>query len=135
MPNPKKVDNTKPWNNVPQNPLPKVSQPYQNPQPLPNDPLPPQNPPWIEYLIQNNLTKLMVLKSTSNNIPTLDLILSILNTIVDNIQTLSKNQNVSLYWYKEMYSLYDDKLDYDEVVSLNITKDDVVDLFVNPKIG
>ena len=31
--------------------------------------------------------------------------------------------------------MFDDGLDYDEVASLNITKDDIVNLFVDPKKG
>ena len=32
-----------------------------------------------------------------------------------------------------MHEMFDDGLDYDEVVALNISKDDLVSLFVNPK--
>ena len=31
--------------------------------------------------------------------------------------------------------MFDDGLDYDEVVALNITKDDLSSLFANPKMG
>lgn len=34
-----------------------------------------------------------------------------------------------------MHVMFDDGLDYDEVVALNITKDDIISLFANPKIG
>ena len=34
-----------------------------------------------------------------------------------------------------MHEMFDDGLDYDEVVALNIRKDDLVGLFANPKIG
>ena len=34
-----------------------------------------------------------------------------------------------------MHEMFDDGLDYDEVVALNIGKDDLVSLFANPKIG
>ena len=61
--------------------------------------------------------------------------LSMLNTIVDNIETLTIEQNVALHWHDEMHVIYDDGLDYDEVSALNITKDDIVSLFVDPKIG
>lgn len=50
------VDNTEPWNRVPQNPLSNDPIPPQNPPP--NDPLPPQNPSQIEDLIQEDLTEL-----------------------------------------------------------------------------
>ena len=34
-----------------------------------------------------------------------------------------------------MHEMFDDGLDYDEVATLNITKDDLVALFANPKTG
>ena len=61
--------------------------------------------------------------------------LSSLNTIVDNIETLTNEQNVSLHWCEQMHAMFDDGLDYDEVAALNITKDDMISLFVDPKIG
>ena len=61
--------------------------------------------------------------------------LSKLNTIVDNIETLTNEQNVSLHWHEKMHTMFDDVLNYDEVYALNITKDDIVNLFVIPKIG
>ena len=59
--------------------------------------------------------------------------LSMLNTIVDNIQTLTIEQNVALHWCEKMHAIYDDGLDYDEVLALSISKDDIVNLFVDPK--
>ena len=59
--------------------------------------------------------------------------LSMLNTIVDNIETLTNQQNSTLHWRDEMHEMFDDSLDYDEVVALNITKDDLVSLFANLK--
>ncbi len=32
-----------------------------------------------------------------------------------------------------MHAMFDDGLDYDEVTALNITKDDIVNHFVDPK--
>ena len=61
--------------------------------------------------------------------------LSMLNTIVGNIERLTNEQNVTLRWHEEMHAIFDDGLDYDEVVALNISKDDLVSLFANPKIG
>ena len=61
--------------------------------------------------------------------------LSTLNTIVDNIETLTNEQNAALHWRDEMHEMFDDGLDYDEVVVLNITKEDLASLFVNPKTG
>ena len=61
--------------------------------------------------------------------------LSTLNTIVDNIETLTNQQNVALHWRDEMHKMFDDGLDYDEVVALNITKEDLASLFANPKMG
>ena len=58
---------------------------------------------------------------------------SMLNTIVDNIETLTNEQNVALHWHDEMHAMFDDGLDYDEVAALNISKDDLVSLFANPK--
>ena len=58
-----------------------------------------------------------------------------LNTIVDNIETLTNHQNVALHWRDEMHKMFDDCLDYDEVAALNITKDDLASLFVSPKMG
>ena len=34
-----------------------------------------------------------------------------------------------------MHEMFDDGLDYDEVVALNITKEDLASLFANPKTG
>ena len=61
--------------------------------------------------------------------------LSTLNTIVDNIETLTNEQNDALRWRDKMHAMFDDGLDYDEVVALNISKDDLVSLLLNPKIG
>lgn len=61
--------------------------------------------------------------------------LSMLNTIVDNIKTLTEEQNSTLRWRDEMHEMFDDELDYDEVVAINISIDDLVGLFVNQKIG
>ena len=59
--------------------------------------------------------------------------LSTLNTIVDNIEALTNEHNATLHWREEMHAMFDDGLDYDEVATLNITKDDIVNLFVYPK--
>ena len=126
-------DNNEPRTNVPHNPPPNDLVPPQNCPP--NDPLPPQNPPQIEVLIFEKLVKLRVLRTTYNTIPTSAPMLSTLNTMVDNIETLTDHQNVALHWCDEMYAMFDDVLDYDEVAALNISKDDLVDLFVNPKTG
>ena len=61
--------------------------------------------------------------------------LSTLNTIVDTIENLTNQQNVALHWHDEMHEMFDDGLDYDEVATLNITKDDLASLFVNLKMG
>ena len=58
-----------------------------------------------------------------------------LNTIVDNIETLTNQQNVALHWRDEMHEMFDDGLDYDEVAALNITKEDLASLFANLKTG
>ena len=68
-------------------------------------------------------------------IPTLAPMLSMLNTIVDNIETLTNEQNAALQLHEKMHAMFEDGLDYDEVASLNITKVDIVSLFVDPKIG
>ena len=81
--------------NVPHNPSPNNPVPPQNHPP--NDPLPPQNSLPIEDLIFKNLAKLMVLRTRYNTIPTLAPILSMLNTIVDNIETLRNEQNATLH--------------------------------------
>lgn len=80
-------DDTKAGNNIPHNPPPNDPVPPQNHPP--NHPLPPQNPPRIENLINENLTELRGLHKTYNNVPTLAHMLSTLNTIVDNIETLT----------------------------------------------
>ena len=59
--------------------------------------------------------------------------LSTLNTIVDNIEILTNEQNVALHWHDQMHVMFDDGLDYDEVVALNITKDDIVSLLWTQK--
>ena len=61
--------------------------------------------------------------------------LSTLNTIVDIIETLTNEQIASLHWHDQMHDIFDDGLDYDEVAILNISKYDLVSLFVNPKSG
>ena len=53
---------------------------------------------------------------------------------MDNIETLTNEQNVSLHWHDQMHSMFDDGLDYDEVVALNIAKDDIVSLLMDLKI-
>ena len=126
-------DDTKVGNNIPHNPPPNDPVPPQNRPP--NDPLPPQNPPRIEDLINENLTELRGLRRTYNSVPTLAPMLSMLNTIVDNIETLMNQQNAALHWCDEMHEMFDDGLCYDEVAALNISKDALVALFVNPKIG
>ena len=54
---------------------------------------------------------------------------------MDNIETLTNEQNATLRWHEKMYEMFDDGLDYDEVAAVNISKDDLVALFANPKIG
>ena len=66
--------------------------------------------------------------------PTLASMLSTLNTRVDNIEILTNEQFFSLRLHDKMHATFDDGLDYDEVVTLNISKDDLVSLFANPKI-
>ena len=100
----------------------------------PNDPLPPQNPPWIADFIFENLAELRVLWTTYNTVPTLAPILSTLNTIVDNIETLTNEKNAALQWREKMHAMFDDGLDYDEVAALNITKDDIVSLLWTQKL-
>ena len=124
-------DDTKARNNIPCNPPPNDPIPPQNRPP--NDPLPPQNPSRIEDLINENLTELRGLHRTYNNAPALAPILSMLNTIVDSIETLTNEQNSTLQWFNEMHELFDDGLDYDEVVALNINEEDMVILFADPK--
>jgi len=75
------------------------------------------------------------LRTIYNNVPTLAPTLSMLNIIVDNIETLTNQQNVTIHWHDKMHEMFDDGLDYDEVVALNITKDDLASLFANPKMG
>ena len=99
----------------------------------PNDPLPPQNPPQIKDLIFENLAELRALRTTYNTIPALTPMLSTLNTIVGNIETLTNEQNVALCWHEKMHAMFDDGLDYDEVVALNINKDNLDVLFCEPK--
>ena len=41
---------------------------------------------------------------------------------------------MKFFWHESMHAMFDDGLDYDEVVAVNITKDDIVSLFVDPKI-
>lgn len=118
--------NIVPRNSPPNNPVPPQNFP-------PTDPLPPQNPPRIEDLIFKNLAELRVLQTTYNTIPALAPTLSMLNAILDNIETLTNEHNVSLHWLDEMHAMFDDGLDYDEVAALNISKDDLVSLFMNPK--
>ncbi|MDF3675401.1 hypothetical protein, partial [Enterobacter hormaechei] len=93
-----------------------------------NIPLPPQNPPQIEDLINENLTELKGLHRTYNNVPALAPMLSTLNTIVDNIETLTNQQNAALRWHDQMHEMFDDGLDYDEVAALNISKDNMASL-------
>ena len=95
----------------------------------------PQNPPRIEDLIFENLTELRTLRTTYNIVPALAPMLSMLNTIVDNIETLTNEQNGTLHWCEQMHAMFDDGLDYDEVAALNISKDDLVNLFADPKNG
>ena len=59
--------------------------------------------------------------------------LSTLNTIVDNIETLTNQKNATLRWRDEMHAMFDDGLDYDEIAALNITKEVLASLFANPK--
>ena len=108
-------DDTKVGNNIPHNPPPNDLVPAQNCPP--NDPLPPQNPPQIEDLINENLTELRGLQRTYNNVPALAPMLSTLNTIVDNIETLTNEKNATLCWHDEMHEMFKyDRLDYDEVI-------------------
>ena len=83
---------------------------------LPKNLLPPQNPPRIKDLIFENLFELRVLRTTYNTTLTLAPILSTLNTIVDNIEIITNKKNVSLRWRDQMHAMFDDGLDYDEVV-------------------
>ena len=87
-------DNTEAGNNVPCNPPPNDLCPLKTVHQM--IPYPPQNPPQIKDLIFENLTKLRVLQITYITIPTLTPMLSMLNTIVDNIKTLTNEQNVAL---------------------------------------
>ena len=48
--------------------------------------------------------------------------LATLNTIVTNIETLIEQHDGALRWRDEMYNQFDDGLDYDGVVTLNISK-------------
>ena len=73
-------------------------------------------------MIFENLPKLRALQTTYNTVPTLAPMLSMLNTIVGNIETLTNEQNATLFWRDEMHTIFYDGLDYDEVVALNITK-------------
>ena len=52
---------------------------------------------------------------------------------MDYIEILTNEQNVTLHWREKMHEMFDDGLDYDEVATLDISKDDLVGLFVNPK--
>ena len=124
-------DDTKARNTIPHNPPPNNLVPPQNRPP--NNPLPPQNPPRIEDLIFENLAELRDLRTTYNIIPALAPMLSMLNTIVGNIETLTNEKNSSLHWRDEIHAMFDDGLDYDEAMALNISKDDLVGLFVDPK--
>ena len=118
-------DDTQLGNNVPRDPPP--TDPILPQNHPPNNPLPPQNPHWLEDLIIKNLFKLRVLQTTYNTIPALAPMLSMLNTIVDNIEILTNEQNATLHWHDQIHAMFD------EVVALNITKDDIVSLFVDPK--
>ena len=84
-------------------------------------------------MIFENVIELRALRTTYNTLPTLAPMLSILNTIVDNIEILTNEQNAALHWHDEMHATFEDGLDYDEVAALNISKDDLVALFVDPK--
>ena len=88
-------DDIEPRRSVPHDPPPNDPVPPQNCPP--NNPLPPQNPPRIKDLIFVNPTKLRALQTTYNNIVALAPMLSMLNTIVDNIETLTNEHNVSLH--------------------------------------
>ena len=79
-------------NIFPRKPPPNDPVPSQNLRP--NDPLLPQNPPRIEDLIFENLTELRALRTTYDIVPTLAPMLSTLNTIVDNIETLTNQHSV-----------------------------------------
>ena len=124
-------DDTEAGKNIPCNPTRNDPVPPQNYSP--NDPPPPQNPPWIEDLINENLTELKGLRRTYNNVPTLVHMLSTLNTIVDNIETLTNQQNATLHCHDKIHEMFDDGLDYDEVATLNITKDDLASLLWTQK--
>ena len=51
------------------------------------------------------------------------------------MKPLQNQQNAALRWRDEMHAMFDDGLDYDEIAALNITKEDLASLFVNPKMG
>ena len=52
------------------------------------------------------------------------------------LSTLKTNEkNATLQQHDEMHEMFDDGLDYDEVVALNITKEDLASLSTNPKMG
>ena len=52
-----------------------------------------------------------------------------------NIETLTNEHNATLRWHDEMHEMFDVGLGYDEVVTFNITKEDLTGIFANPKMG
>ena len=60
--------------------------------------------------------------------------LSTIKTIVANIETLTKQHDATLCWHDEMHCQFDDSFNYDELVALNISKQNLTRLFANPKI-
>lgn len=90
--------------NDPQNSHPQKNE-FQNepqlsplePQPHLNYPLPPKNLLCLEDLINLNLNKLWGLQTTYQNIHVFSPMLSTLNSIVQNIETLIEQHNVALH--------------------------------------
>ena len=74
------------------------------------------------------------MQTTYNTIPALTPMLSMFNTIVGNIETLTNEHNAALCWRDEMHAIFDDGLDYDEVVALNISKDDLLAFLQTQKL-
>ena len=109
-----------------------------NLEPPPNNPPPPEDVPitkphYLEDLIGDNLNELRGFETAYANIPTLCPMFTTLNTIIENMEKLTQQHNAALLCHDSMHAQFDDGLDYDQVMNLNITKHDIANLFVDPK--
>ena len=87
----------------------------------------------IHDLIQESLNQLSIVQWSYNNNPALSPMLSTLNTIVDNIESLTEHHDVTLRWHDGMHYQFDENFDYDGVATFNISKKELTNLFSNPK--